>query len=291
MKGIIIINSYARIQGIKYQSERIKEELFSLGVDVEIVPSANLDYGVSDGVIRFENKADFVVYLDKDSYLSNIIYKSGLKMFNSARAIELCDDKMLTHIALSDSGINMPDTVPCMLCYTKDSDANEKFLKKVERRLGFPLIAKQSFGSLGNGISLVKDFSELKEIEGKLMYYPHLYQKYISAHAGTDVRVIVIGGKYVAAMKRFNKNDYRSNIELGGVGEFFTPNDEFIYTAERAADLLGLDYCGVDLLIDDNNRPVLCEVNSNAFFTGIERYTGVNIAKKYAEHIIKNLYL
>lgn len=241
------------------------------------------------GNIRFENKADFVVYLDKDNYLANIIDKSRVKMFNSARSIELCDDKMLTHIALSDAGINMPDTIPCMLCYTQGSEVSEAFIERVEKRLGYPLIAKQSFGSLGSGVCLVKNSAELKETEKRLMYYPHLYQKYISANPGTDIRIIVIGGKYVAAMKRHNKNDYRSNIELGGTGESFTPGEEFICVAERAADILGLDYCGVDLLIDDNNRPVLCEVNSNAFFTGIERCTGVNIAREYAGHIIKNL--
>lgn len=289
MKGIIIVNSYAHIKGIEYQSERLKEELVSLGAEIEILPSSRLSYGVSEGNIRFENKSDFVVYLDKDNYLANIIDKSGVRMFNSAKSIELCDDKMLTHIALSNAGINMPDTIPCMLCYTKESEVNEAFLKRVEKRLGYPVIAKQSFGSLGNGVYLIKNFAELKDTEKRLMYYPHIYQKYISSNSGTDIRVIVIGGKYVAAMKRQNKNDYRSNIELGGKGEKFTPNEEFICVAERAADILGLDYCGVDLLIDGNNRPVLCEVNSNAFFTGIERCTGINIAKEYAGHIIKNL--
>ena len=32
---------------------------------------------------------------------------------------------------------------------------------------------------------------------------------------------------------------------------------------------LGLDYCGVDLLETDEG-PVLCEVNSNAFFEGFD---------------------
>ena len=56
------------------------------------------------------------------------------------------------------------------------------------------------------------------------------------------------------------------------------------------ANLIDLDYCGIDLLIGENNEPILCEVNSNAFFGGIEKVTGENIAKCYVEYIIKEVY-
>ena len=49
--------------------------------------------------------------------------------------------------------------------------------------------------------------------------------------------------------------------------------------------MLNLDYCGVDLLYGEDG-PVLCEVNSNAFFEGLEAATGVNVAKLYAEYIV-----
>ena len=55
--------------------------------------------------------------------------------------------------------------------------------------------------------------------------------------------------------------------------------------AEKAAQVLKLDYCGVDLLYGEDG-PVLCEVNSNAFFEGLEAATGVNVAKLYAEYIV-----
>ena len=52
---------------------------------------------------------------------------------------------------------------------------------------------------------------------------------------------------------------------------------------------MGLDYCGVDLLYGDNNEPIVCEVNSHAFFGGIEKVTGVNVAKAYAKYILNKI--
>ena len=57
----------------------------------------------------------------------------------------------------------------------------------------------------------------------------HFYQQFIG-RGGEDIRVIVIGGKYVCSMKRSNKNDFRSNIELGGVGEKFVADNELNIT-------------------------------------------------------------
>ena len=45
---------------------------------------------------------------------------TGIRLFNSARSVEICDDKMLTHIALSGKGICMPQTAAGLLCYTPD---------------------------------------------------------------------------------------------------------------------------------------------------------------------------
>ena len=66
------------------------------------------------------------------------------------------------------------------------------------------------------------------------------------------------------------------------------PPEEYLRLAERAAEVLNLDYCGVDLL-EGKDGPLLCEVNSNAFFEAIERATGTDVAALYAEHILRTL--
>ena len=111
-------------------------------------------------------------------------------------------------------------------------------------------------------------------------------QKMITTSIGRDIRVIVIGKKVFACMERVSKTDFRSNIELGGEGKPFDLPISFVDVAEKVATLLDLDYCGIDILIGENNEPIVCEVNSNAFFGGIESVTNKNVAKAYAEYIL-----
>ena len=118
---------------------------------------------------------------------------------------------------------------------------------------------------------------------------PHLFQKFVSSSAGRDLRVIVIGGVVFAAMRRTSAGDFRSNLELGGRGEPLSPDARAAALCESVARRLGLDYCGVDLLFAEDGYTV-CEVNSNAFFGGMERITGKNVAGAYAEYIIREVY-
>lgn len=289
-KGIIIVNTYAGIRDVGYQAERLTAEFSPLGVTLSVLKTEDIALSVRGGRAEVPLCGDFVIFLDKDGYCARLIEKSGIKMFNSAEAVELCDDKMLTHIALSNGGINMPLTIPSLLCYTPDVTASEKFIRRVKEELGFPLVGKSSFGSLGNGVFLIENEDILRKTEENLKYKPHLYQKYISSSKGKDVRVIVVGKKAVGAMLRKNENDFRSNIGGGGRGEKIDLSADFARVAERAAEILQLDYCGVDILIGEKGEPILCEVNSNAFFTGFEKVTGVNVAKAYAEYIFGEAY-
>ena len=106
---------------------------------------------------------------------------------------------------------------------------------------------------------------------------------------GRDIRVIVIGGQCVAAMIRQSNGDFRSNLELGGVGIPMTPSPELKTLCERVAAVLRLDYCGIDVLFGENGY-LICEVNSNAFFGGIESVTHINVAERYARYICSAMY-
>lgn len=278
----IVVNAYIRNKSQIKQAERLAEELTLLGADCEIIKNVSLAE-IKDGRITAIN-ADVCIFLDKDRACAYLLEKKGIALFNKSQAIEICDDKMMTHIVLADYGISMPDTVYAPLCYYKDVTISDELINSVEE-LGYPLVAKKCYGSLGADVNLIKDRTELFNFEQKNKLEAHFYQQFIG-RGGEDIRVIVIGGKYVCSMKRSNKNDFRSNIELGGVGEKFVADNELISLCEKVASIIGLDYCGIDILIDNAGRYFVCEVNSNAFFTEAERVCGVNIAKKYAEHII-----
>ncbi len=292
MKGLIIINAYPNGEKFIKQAARIAEELVKLGVEVDVLRNGEVSVCVGDNgeVVSSVSGYDFAVYLDKDKYLGEGLEKAGLRLFNSARAIELCDDKMKTYLALVGAGLPMAECIAAPLCYTPNAKADEVFLQNVAKKLGFPLVVKKSYGSFGAGVHLVHGMPQLIKIAQQFLYEPHFYQRYIGASCGRDIRVIVIGGKAVAAMERVAmQGEFRSNVELGGEGRRIALTEACASVAERAAQALGLEYCGVDLLQGENG-PVLCEVNSNAFFEGLEKTTGFNVAAAYAAHIRQVVY-
>lgn len=290
MKGLIVMNAYPNGEKFYRQSRRIAEEFKGIGIEAEIRRTSEIDAAIRfDGRAEVSGGFDFAVYLDKDKYLGRILEKTGMRLFNSSEAVERCDDKMLTYLALSDSGIEIPESVSAPLCYTPSVHPDESFLSRTAARLGFPLVAKKSFGSFGKDVRLIRTMDELRTTEKDFLYCPHFYQRYLAESAGRDIRVIVIGGRAVAAMeRRAQKGEFRSNIELGGHGVCVGLTESFRLAAEKAAEALQLDYCGVDLL-EAGSKPVLCEVNSNAFFEGMEAATGMNIARLYAEHIFRTV--
>ena len=287
MKGFIVTYAHGLSENARVQAVSLNREFALRGIDAEIVANRNLCHIDDNGEIVSSLKGDFCIFLDKDKHASYMLEKSGLRLFNSAKAIELTDDKIMTHIALAGHGIKMPKTHSSPLCYTQDGYPD--FLGEILQSVGLPMVVKEAFGSLGQQVSLARTEEELSALRKQLFFKPHLYQRAITSSFGRDVRIIVIGGKAVAQMQRTSDVDFRSNISLGGTGKVADLPPEFARTAERCADVLGLDYCGVDLMFGKDNEPILCEVNSNAFFTEITRITGVNVAALYVEHVINTL--
>lgn len=289
-KGICVFNGYITLPGLRSLFVRMREEFAKSRIDLEAHSNAEiLTHIGSDGNIQGEKKYDFILYLDKDKYLAHELEMVGYRLFNTARAIELCDDKMLTHLVLSNKGIKMPKTIVGPLNYS--SRTSDEFNKKIFDHLSLPFIAKLNYGSMGAGVSLIQTRKEFLDYEEKNKYEPRFYQEQITSSYGFDYRAIVIDKKVVCAMRRHNtKGDFRSNIALGSSGEAVLLPKEYVDMAEKAATILDLDYCGVDMLEGPNKEPILCEVNSNAFIDGIESATGVNVAGAYASHIIKTIY-
>ena len=123
--AVILVNAYIRAPAMLRQAERIAEELRARGVGAEIVKNGGFPCAVRGGELFLARRPDFVVYLDKDKYLARMLEGSGVRLFNRAAAVEACDDKMLTCIALAGSGVRLPDTLPAPLCYYADAEVSE----------------------------------------------------------------------------------------------------------------------------------------------------------------------
>lgn len=288
MKGLIVVNAYRKPPATLLQAQRLSDELRLIGIGCRIVANDRFMLR-SDGrnIVADALDCDFCVYLDKDKYLSAMLEKLGVRLFNRHAAIRKCDDKMETQIALAGSGVVMPAALAGQLCYDPDEKIKEETLDRIESALGYPVIVKTAYGSLGKGVHKAENRAQLRALCERVKMQPHLFQQAIAQSFGRDMRVIAIGGKALCQMRRVANGDFRSNIELGGCAEACDLPESYRAAAETAARALGLDYCGVDLLEGDDGEPIVCEVNSNAFFQGMERVTGVNVAAAYARHIAR----
>jgi ribosomal protein S6--L-glutamate ligase len=89
-------------------------------------------------------------------------------------------------------------------------------------------------------------------------------------------------------MKRqAREGEFRSNLHRGGTAESVRITPEERATAVRAARIMGLNVCGVDLLRSEKG-PVVMEVNSSPGLAGIEKASGKDIAAEIIEFIEEN---
>ncbi len=228
---------------------------------------------------------DTVIFWDKDTRLAHAMEAVGARLFNTAAAVELCDDKLKTHAVLAAAGLPMPHTLAAPMTYLQnDEQGCAVFWQEAARVLGFPMVVKECFGSLGGQVYLAHNREELKTLTLDMGAKPFLAQQFIASSAGNDKRLYVVGDHVVAAMRRHSDTDFRANIENGGVGSAYTPTAEECGLALAACRALGLHFGGVDIL-DSEDGPLLCEVNSNAHMAGITAATGVDVARAVMRYV------
>ena len=201
----------------------------------------------------------------------------------------MCDDKMLTFVACANKGIRMPDTFAGPLVYQDVKNPDLTCLPPIMDKLGFPMIVKKVYGSLGEGVFLVKNEDELTNLYKQICNSPVIFQKYVPSKNGRSIRVLIIDGKVFGCFARVNAEDFRSNFGKTASSKKIENNEKNLTFALKIAQKLNIFYAGIDLLFDENGDPILCEINSNAFFEEFEKTTGVNAAKLHAEAILRKI--
>lgn len=296
MKTVWIIeNGFLNGEGYSFQSENYKEQFKTHGVNAKIIRSTEYLFIYENGeafLTLNQNKVEnpgAVLFLDKDVLSAKAFEMNGVRVFNSSDAILLCDNKALTYQKLCSSHIKMPITIFAPKTFDTVGYNNLEFLVNAEKTLGYPMIIKEFFGSFGGQVYLAKDRKEATNIIAKIGEKEFLMQKFIKTSVGKDIRVNVVGGKVVTAIKRYSENDFRSNVALGGKAEKFELTQAQEEQALDATKALDLDFAGVDLLFDEDDesgKTMVCEVNSNPHIRGTISATGINVAKHIAEYII-----
>ena len=260
---------------------------------MEVLDPSHCSLSIENGksVVRFHDE----IVDDLDAIIprigaSNTYYGATLvRHFNamnvfsvvSAEAILQTRDKWTCSQLLSRFNVPIPKTI-------LGSSSNLEYL--LSNFKSEPVIIKILEGTHGNGVILADTYlSALSTIETlKTAGVKFLLQEYIKESKGTDLRVIVVGGKVVSAMKRQSKEgDFRSNLHRGGSSAKINLSYEEENIALRAAKAMKLGVCGIDIL-QSSRGPLVLEINSSPGLEGIEKTTEVNISEKIISYIERN---
>ena len=289
-RGYIIINGFLREEKFFSLYSALKQSADKAGLQLELKTNIELMCDIASGkTVANETLPPFAIFWDKDVRLAKTLEAAGMKLFNSASAIELCDDKSLTHIALMNR-VPQPKTVLIPLTFPRVGYMDCIFLEKIAAYLGFPFVIKQCFGSFGAGVYLAGNMEEAKAALMKTAGGAAIAQQDIASSFARDIRAYVVSDKVAAAMLRHNESgDFRANVAQGGKADTYTLSEAQAALAVKTAQLLGCTFAGVDLLFGENGKMTVCEVNSNAHFAGISAATGVNIADKIIEAVAQRI--
>ena len=205
--------------------------------------------------------------------------KLGVPLLNNSASIEVTKDKLHAAQVFAEHHLPTPKTM-----LVKDP-VNPSLVAK---EIGFPCVVKIFAGSYGKGVYLCNNSREFRDFiefaHGIKSDEAIIVQEFIKSRPGEDVRVIVVGGKALGAMKRSSKDgSFKANITRGGVGENYPLNPRIEEIAIKTTNALGLDVAGIDLLFDGDDYK-LCEANSAPGFKGFEKYTGINVARAIIDY-------
>lgn len=203
----------------------------------------------------------------------------GLVAVNGAAALALARDRARCMRRFAEAGVPMPETV------RPDGIPDAGWLAALP--FGFPMVLKRDDSAQGGGVELLPDADAvLARIEALARDGIGVQlQEYVVEAGGSDLRLLVLGGETVAAMRRIARpGEFRANIHLGGRAEAHAPSPDETALAVAAVGALGLDLGGVDIL-RSGRGPLLLEVNACPGFEALEAVTSCDFAGKLLDFL------
>ena len=291
---ILVISAEPDNNKLFHTAQRVTDEAKKSGHEVYVVKveGAIVSYDNGYKIFNADDRVGFEIDNDtvaivrgsvrlKKSYLDLLsqLEKIGVCMVNSRETVEISADKYRTYLKLQDYGLTQPKTV-----LIPNADTLQQSLESLDSK--FPIIMKTLEGSKGVGVLFIESERQIESLV-QLLYNQNedvdlLIQEYIKTDG--DIRVIVLGGKVIASMKRdVVEGDFRSNVSQGAKVKEYELTDLEIEQCLLAAKAIDGSWVAVDFIPSKNPKtepPYILEVNHSPGTEGIEKATGDNIVKK-----------
>ena len=284
--AIVVVYDYLRLD-----EKLILEELKSRSIRFVTVNADNLIFDVEAFVncsCPIEGSLALLrsVSHTRNTVLAYTLEEAGLRVVNPYMSLTIGNNKFFTLIKLAKAGLPVPRTYLAF---------NEDKAREAHKLLGGSrVVVKPISGSWGRMVSLVNSVSELdlllrhrSKMENPIMKI-HMLQEYIEKPQ-RDIRVIVVDGEAVAGIYRYAPScEWRTNTARGGIAKPVDMNPELQEICVKACEVLGAYYAGVDVVESKDGYKIL-EVNVVPEFKNVARVTGVNIAGKIVDMLVRLL--
>ena len=278
----------------KYENKRFIESAFRQQVDLKFVSPEDFEIIVTKkGERSMLHKGQPVELPDcliprmgsGTTYFALAIIRQfehlGVYVLNSSSSIEASKDKLASMQILTTNNMPIPRTM--LAKFPLD-------LVIVNKVFNYPVVVKTTSGTHGKGVFLCENEEQLQDLMDLIEHSknPHtnmILQEFVTTSKGKDIRIIIVGGRPIGAILRTaKKGSFKANFSTGGGVEEIKVKRSAEWLATEAANVLGLDVAGVDLLFD-GDRYKVCEVNSAPEFNGFEKATSVDIPKCIFDYI------
>ena len=215
---------------------------------------------------------DYVIVRTILPQLNETLEKRNIPTFNNAKTSRIANSKWLTYLYAKALYIPVMDTE----VINTPSD-----IAKIK---SYPRVVKTIDGHGGSEVFLVKNAEECKEL---LALHPqkHFISQELSSEPGVDMRVYVLGGEILAAVKRTSRSDFRSNFSLGGTAKLTKVDEKVQSYVSRVAKDLGCDLVGIDF-IRHNGEWVLNEIEDSVGTRMLYSLTDLDAAEIYTRYVI-----
>ncbi len=252
----------------------------------DIVTRENLEPTVSAGNLDLTKDISVLLVrpigrgsLDEVIFQMDMLHKlwrTGLPVINHPSAIEKAVDKYYALALLAERGIPVPRTAV--------TESVSEALKAFEK-FGGEAVIKPVFGSRGIGAARISDIDVAERVFRTLRFHRHvLYVQEFVRHGRKDMRIFVIGGRVVASMHRISKT-WKTNVSQGATPVKADPPSDAEKLAVQAADAIGCEIAGVDIMESDTGF-LVNEVNSQPGWRGLQATTSLSIADEMAEYVL-----
>jgi [lysine-biosynthesis-protein LysW]--L-2-aminoadipate ligase len=272
---------------IRVEEKLLVEALRQRSVDFDIIDDGELLFDLGQPQERWQAYDAVLsrsVSQSRGLAVAHVLGNWGIPVFNSAAVTQVCNDKLLTTLALQQAGVPVPRT---MLAF----DA-ERAVEGIEE-LGYPAVLKPVTGSWGRLLARVNDRDaaeavlEHQETLGSYQHHIHYIQQHVDK-PNRDIRAFVVGERTICAIYRSSAH-WVTNTARGAVTENCPVTAELDDICRRAAQAVGGGILAVDVFEDPEQGLLVNEINATMEFRNSIAPTGVNIPQEMLDYVFTSV--